>query len=75
MELGSDKVLVYARFDDSTKDFPVDTSFAQVSIVKNPTAVGTNNIFTGSTFSGLNSIKFQTVIGTPKLVKKLNKVL
>ena len=34
-ELGTDRVLVYARFDDSTKDFPVDTSFAQVSIVKN----------------------------------------
>ena len=33
-ELGTDKVLVYARFDDSTKDFPVDTSFAQVGIVK-----------------------------------------
>ena len=75
VELGSDKVLVYARFDDSTKDFPVDTSFAQVSIVKNPTAVGTNNIFTGSTFSGLNSIKFQTVIGTPQIGEKIEQSL
>ena len=44
-ELGTDRVLVYARFDDSTKDFPVDTSFAQVSIVKNPTKVGTSMTF------------------------------
>ena len=75
MELGSDKVLIYARFDDSTKDFPVDTSFAQVSIVKNPTSVGTNNIFTGSTFSGLNSIKFSTITGTPVIGEKIEQSL
>ena len=40
-ELGTDRVLIYARFDDSTKDFPSDTKFAQVGIVKNPTKVGT----------------------------------
>ena len=74
-ELGSDKVLIYARFDDSTKDFPVDTSFAQVSIVKNPTAVGTNNIFTGSSFSGLNSVKFSSVTGTPQIGEKIEQVL
>ena len=34
--LGTDKVLMYARFDDSTKDFPIDTKFAQVGIIKNP---------------------------------------
>ena len=48
-ELGADKVLVYARFDDSTKDFPIDTSFAQVGIVKNPTAVGTDITYTDNT--------------------------
>ena len=36
-ELGTDKVIIYARFDDSTKDFPIDTKFAQVGVVKNPT--------------------------------------
>ena len=36
-ELGTDKLLVYARFDDSTKDFPTDTKFAQISNIKNPT--------------------------------------
>ena len=35
-ELGADKVLVYSRFDDSTKDFPTDTHFGQVGILKNP---------------------------------------
>ncbi|GIS09085.1 MAG: hypothetical protein CM15mP113_2150 [Pseudomonadota bacterium] len=41
-ELGTDKVIVYARFDDSTRDFPIDTTFSQVGIVKNPTKVGTD---------------------------------
>ena len=36
-ELGTDEIIVYARFDDSTKDFPIDTKFGQVGIVKNPT--------------------------------------
>ena len=45
-ELGADRVLVYARFDDSTKDFPTDTKFSQVGIVKNPsTYTSENTIF------------------------------
>ena len=44
-ELGTDKVIIYARFDDSTKDFPIDTKFAQVGVVKNPTKVGTSVSF------------------------------
>ena len=55
-ELGADRVLVYARFDDSTKDFPIDSQFAQVSLVKNPTSFGTTSVYTGSTFSALKSI-------------------
>ena len=74
-ELGSDKVLIYARFDDSTKDFPVDTSFAQVGIIKNPTAVGTDNIYTSNTFSGLYSIKFSSVTGTPVIGEKIRQSL
>ena len=35
-ELGAEKVLMYARFDDSTRDFPIDTTFSQVGIIKNP---------------------------------------
>jgi hypothetical protein len=56
-ELGTDKVLMYARFDDSTKDFPIDTKFAQVGIIKNPeTFSGAGVTFTGNTFSSLSSI-------------------
>lgn len=72
-ELGTDRVLVYARFDDSTKDFPVDTSFAQVSIVKNPTAVGTSNTFTDNNFTGLSAFKFTSITGTPKVGEKIEQ--
>ena len=72
-ELGTDKVLIYARFDDSTKDFPTDTKFAQVGIVKNPTEVGTANTFTGTTFSSLNAFKFKTVTGTPTIGEEITQ--
>jgi hypothetical protein len=56
-ELGTDKVLMYARFDDSTKDFPIDTKFAQVGIIKNPEEFsGAGTTFTGNVFSSLSSI-------------------
>ena len=66
-ELGADRVLVYARFDDSTKDFPIDSKFSQVSLLKNPTSFGTTSVYTGSTFSGLKSIKLDTISGTPTI--------
>ena len=56
-ELGADKVLVYARFDDSTKDFPTDTKFSQVGIIKNPEEYDSQTIFTGSEYSSLGAIK------------------
>ena len=63
-ELGADKVLVYARFDDSTRDFPTDTKFGQIGIVKNPTTIGTaNSIFTQNQFSSLGAFKFSSVTG------------
>jgi len=74
-ELGADKVLVYARFDDSTRDFPVDTSFAQVGIVKNPTKVGTSDVYQENTFSGLSSFKFSSINGTPKVGEKIQQVV
>ena len=63
-ELGTDKVLVYARFDDSTKDFPSDTKFAQIGIVKNPTSIGSTNIFAQNQFSSSYAIKFSTANGS-----------
>ena len=60
-ELGTDKVLLYARFDDSTKDFPIDTKFAQVGIIKNPEQfAGTGVTFTGNTFSSLFAVGLTT---------------
>ena len=49
-ELGTDRVLVYARFDDSTKDYPIDTKFAQIGILKNPTSFGSTATFTDNQF-------------------------
>jgi hypothetical protein len=60
-ELGSDRVLVYARFDDSTKDFPIDTKFSQVGIIKNPSLATSDTIFTDEQFSSLYSIKINNV--------------
>lgn len=58
IELGSDKILIYSRFDDSTKDFPVDTKFAQVGILQNPKKLNSRNVnFTESTFSSVYSLK------------------
>jgi len=60
-ELGTDRVLLYARFDSSTKDFPVDTQFAQVGIIKNPEQfAGTGVTFAGNTFSSLFSVGLST---------------
>jgi len=55
-ELGTDKVLLYARFDDSTKDFPIDTKFAQVGVIKNPETFTGSQTFTGNTFSSLYAV-------------------
>ena len=74
-ELGTDKVIIYARFDDSTKDFPIDTKFAQVGIVKNPTKVGTDIVYTDTTYSSLQAFKFDTVSGTPQVGEEIKQVL
>jgi len=74
-ELGTDKVIIYARFDDSTKDFPIDTKFAQVGVVKNPTKVGTSIVYTDTTYSSLQAFKFSTVSGTPQVGEEISQVL
>jgi len=58
-ELGADKVLIYARFDDSTKDFPTDTHFSQVGIIKNPQQYSSDVLYTGSQYNSLSSVKLQ----------------
>ncbi len=72
-ELGTDKVLIYARFDDSTKDFPVDTKFAQIGILKNPTVPGTATTFTDNQFSSLNAVKFASSSGTISIGDKITQ--
>jgi len=75
-ELGTDKVIIYCRFDDSTKDFPSDTTFAQVGIVKNPTKSGTATTYSDNTFSSLQSVKFvDSFSGTPEVGEKINQLL
>jgi hypothetical protein len=74
-ELGTDKVLVYARFDDSTKDFPTDTKFAQIGIVKNPTTFTSNNIFTENQYSSLYAIGISTTFsGIPSIGEEITQV-
>lgn len=64
-ELGADKVLIYARFDDSSRDFPTDTKFAQVGILKNPNKYSSSEIFTSNTFNSLYSVKLSSITSTP----------
>jgi hypothetical protein len=63
-ELGADKILVYARFDDSTNDFPVNTQFAQIGILKNPTSFGSTAIFTDNQYSSLYSVGLSSITNT-----------
>jgi len=74
-ELGADKVLVYARFDDSTKDFPSDTKFAQVGIVKNPTSIGSTVVYSGSQYTSTYALKFSTTSGTPSVGDKIQQTV
>jgi len=62
-ELGTDRVLVYARFDDSTQDFPIDTKFAQIGLLRNPTITGSNQIFTENSYTAAESLKILSFSG------------
>jgi len=72
-ELGTDKVLIYARFDDSTKDFPTDTSFSQIGILKNPIRYGSNSVFQDSNYSSLYSMKLSS--GTPTIGQEITQTV
>ena len=75
-ELGTDKILIYARFDDSTKDFPIDAKFAQIGILKNPTSIGSTTVYTENQFSSLNAIKFSSISGTiPTVGTEINQIV
>jgi len=74
-ELGTDKILIYARFDDSTKDFPIDSKFSQIGIIKNPVSFGSTSTFTSSEFSGLYSIKFSSVSGSVSVGDRITQTV
>ena len=75
-ELGSDRVLVFARFDTSTtNDFPVNTSFSQIGILKNPTSIGSTSLFTDPTFSSVGALKLLTANGTPTIGETISQVV
>lgn len=62
-ELGTDRILLYARFDDSTQDFPIDTQFAQIGLIRNPTITGSDTVFTENTFTSADSVKVLSFSG------------
>ena len=75
-ELGTDRVLCYARFGGDNKDFPVDTEFAQVTLVKNPTSVGTTSVYFNDSYSSMSSIKFpSTTTQIPVVGNKIEQVV
>jgi hypothetical protein len=75
-ELGADKVMIYSRFDDSSRDFPVNTKFCQIGILKNPSKFVGIETFTDSQFSGLYAINFSTVNNIPPTIgEKISQII
>ena len=75
-ELGADRVLLYARFDDSTKDFPTDTKFCQIGILKNPSKFLSTETYIENQFSSLYSIKFSSVnTFIPQVGEKITQIV
>ena len=75
-ELGADRVLIYSRFDDSDADFPINTKFAQVGILKNPTNIGSGITYTQNNFSNLYSVIFKSVsLEEPEIGERIKQVI
>ena len=72
-ELGADRILVYSRFDDSTFDFPSNTKFSQIGILKNPTRFLSTETYKESEFSNLYSLKFSNPSSTPSIGSKIQQ--
>ena len=54
-------MLIFARFDDSIKEFITNTQFSQVGILKNPESLTSSNVITANTFSNLHSLMLNSV--------------
>jgi hypothetical protein len=74
-ELGTERVMVYARFDNSTRNYPINTKFCQIGIIKNPTDYTTNQIFYENNFSALSSLQFSEVDSIPTIGEKITQVV
>lgn len=75
-ELGAERVMVYARFDSSTRNYPINTKFCQIGIIKNPTDYITDQIFYENDFSGLYSMNFSQVNSfLPSIGEKITQVV
>ena len=73
-ELGADKVLIYARFDDSTVNFPINTQFSQIGILKDPENFDNSNLFSENNFSSLYAIKLiDSYSGNPTLGQEITQ--
>jgi hypothetical protein len=71
-ELGADRVMLYTRFDDSTRDFPINTKFCQIGVLKNPSQFTSVGIYSGSEISGLYAMQFSSVNNTlPEIGEKI----
>lgn len=73
-ELGADRVLIYARFDDLTEDTPISTAFAQVGILKNPKYSTSDTLFEENQFSSLYAIKLSSISETPVIGEQIFQV-
>jgi len=61
---------VYKR---QTQDFPIDTKFAQIGLVRNPTVSGSNQIFTENTFTSCESLKMLSFSGDVEVGDVINQ--
>ena len=73
-ELGADRVLIYARFDDLTEDTPISTAFAQIGVLKNPKYNTSDTLFEENQFSSLYAIKLTSVSQTPTIGEQITQV-
>ena len=54
------------------KDFPVDTQFAQVTLVKNPTSIGTTSVYFNDSYSSMGvQLKFPSIVTQNPTVGKV----
>jgi len=71
-ELGSNKVLIYSRFENSdvtNPDFPVGNQFARIGIIKNPEMQGSSNLLSDPTVSGMYGVRLAGAASTTMVVQ------